>query len=342
MSTPTPQSRAATPLVAVVANGDAGRRRAPEIADAALAALPDWGVVVFSPTSAEQLSSVCAGLDAGRYHAAIVIGGDGTQHHALRGLRTSGVPLYPYPAGTANDLSRAMGLDGSWPQVRRLLAGFAVRAIDLIEANGIPFATVGGLGLGARVVADYNRSRRGLGGVLGENVYTYLTVKNTLLGRGTSTRVVLRTASHESQVDMLASFVCNQPTLGGNLHVARGALLDDGRIETLVIPAGGRVATLRHLVALRRAHRAPGCLSFAGQEVSFSSMDGAPLLVFGDGETLASAAEVAFRVQPGAASIFCEGSARQVGGVDESPDGDSSPRRRWTGEAANKGFHVFE
>ena len=145
--------------LAIMANPAAGRGRALALAQEARRALWGWPLELFVPETASELQEACRTLEPARFEAAIVIGGDGTINRALRGLTKSGVPLLPFPGGTANDLATELGIPADWEGVQRLVDARARAPMDLIEVNGVPFATVAGIGVGAELTELFNTRR---------------------------------------------------------------------------------------------------------------------------------------------------------------------------------------
>src|SRR5947209_1075246 len=122
-----------------------------------------WGrkCEFFLPRTLPELHSTVAHIQSSQYDAMVVVGGDGTQHQAIRGIRhfPNPVPLCTFPGGTANDLAHELGIHKDWEQAARILEKQKPELIDLIECNGVPFATVAGTGIGARLTREFNERR---------------------------------------------------------------------------------------------------------------------------------------------------------------------------------------
>ena len=72
-----------------------------------------------------------------------------------RSWRAPGVPLGVIPLGTGNDFARANGIPDDIAGALERIVRRSTRAIDLLEVNGRPFVTAGGIGIGA-----YSGARR--------------------------------------------------------------------------------------------------------------------------------------------------------------------------------------
>jgi diacylglycerol kinase family enzyme len=82
-----------------------------------------------------------------RFDAIVVGGGDGTVAHAAAALAGRDIPLGILPFGTLNLLARDLGIPSELDPAIAALAAAKPRAIDLGEANGIPFCCMATLGL---------------------------------------------------------------------------------------------------------------------------------------------------------------------------------------------------
>jgi diacylglycerol kinase family enzyme len=99
-----------------------------------------------------------------RLDAVIVGGGDGTIAHAAALLALNGPPLGIVPLGTLNLLARDLRIPTTLEDAIRVLAGAKPRAIDLGDANGMPFCCMATLGLVPMLgrVREKQRGRRPL------------------------------------------------------------------------------------------------------------------------------------------------------------------------------------
>ena len=90
----------------------------------------------------------------------LVAGGDGTVHHAVRGIAGSTTTLGIVPGGTGNDFAQALGLPVELePAIERALNAPPSR-VDLGRAAGVPFAGIAGVGIVADVLTYLDRFTR--------------------------------------------------------------------------------------------------------------------------------------------------------------------------------------
>jgi diacylglycerol kinase (ATP) len=246
----------------------------------------------------------------------IAAGGDGTINVAARGLAGSGVPLGIIPLGTANDLARELGIPRDLAAASARIAGGVAHPMDLVEANGVPFCTVGGLALVADTTLLVSRLKRVAPALrrvvdaIGGGVYR-LAATATLLGRrhlsaglhieyedaddGTT-----RTIHGEAH----ALFVANHRTLGGGLVLPVATDANDGVFELCVVPTRSRASLVVEFSKLSAGRPlAPGVLTVARARRAVVHTEATETFV-ADGEVLSSGAEFEIGVKAGALKIL--------------------------------------
>ncbi|MDP6343207.1 MAG: diacylglycerol kinase family lipid kinase [Alphaproteobacteria bacterium] len=177
----------------------------------------------------------------------IAIGGDGTINGVLNALVADGAMRNPnlrlsaVPAGTANELARAIGCHGDIEGAVRGIAGGRERRFDLLQAD------CGGLkggsnhryavlavswGGAAEIVHRINESRilKRLGGR-----FSYYV--NTLIVTLTYPNHTADLSIDGRRIDGLAHYsglICNMEVLGGGMRLAPGADHTDGIADLLL------------------------------------------------------------------------------------------------------------
>lgn len=101
------------PVAIVLANPHAGGGRARQSAVEALWALREAGVDarLALPATLQEMKEQAREACAGRPGAVLACGGDGTVHQVLQAAVPASTPLGIIPAGTGNDIARALGID---------------------------------------------------------------------------------------------------------------------------------------------------------------------------------------------------------------------------------------
>jgi diacylglycerol kinase family enzyme len=271
-----------------------------------------WEADLFRPSTPLELEETCAQLDKSCYQAAVVVGGDGSVNRALRGLLKSGVPLYPYPGGTANDLASSLGIKADWAQARRLLQDRSITERRLLEVNGVPFATIAGVGIGADVVREFNERRwrsravELLTNVAGSSIYTLLTMERIASGPSLHQPLHFVADSAVSDLDVIGAFVCNQRTLGGRFTIISRDECSSESFGGLVLTGTTRMSAVNHLVALRVGMRGVGAVPFAAERLTIAHSNKHPIQVFGDGEILLEAETLTFARAPLRLRLYCD------------------------------------
>ncbi len=203
--------------------------------------LPD-PAIVFTEAPGDATRLVRAGIQRGVEHV-IAVGGDGTVNEALNGFvdedaTAAGVTLSPIPAGTANELCRALGLLRGEDAAFRALAAGNRRLIDMIRVDcegldGKPVTRYGYLtaSFGAAAEISYRTSAsRFLKKLGGRFSYFAVTLMVTLTYQHRKVRLAIDGGPAETQT-LYAGLCCNAPNGGGGMLLAPGAALDDGILD---------------------------------------------------------------------------------------------------------------
>jgi diacylglycerol kinase family enzyme len=276
-----------------------------------------WGYRIedVAPRSREELGAILAGLDPREHAALLLAGGDGTINCALPHLLGKQVPLLPLPVGTANDLAVNLGIRYDWNVVQRLLDTGERARIDLIRVNQGLYATVGGMGVGAMLTHDINESRersptfKTLNKIIRSEMYTLMTARTIVFGSGFTHRVRISGEEldlpagerrRQREIESAVILVCNQSFLGGDLRITDASRNDDGSMEVFVGNVHTRLDLMRMLLDLKRGRHSTLSHVFSARRFSMEDVDGRPIMIFGDGETLLSSPRVDFSVERGA------------------------------------------
>ena len=240
------------PAACVAHVGSAAWERLPE----ALARLrPRFGRIPVYPAGDPGDAETLAAELAPEVEVLIVFGGDGTVHEVANGLPLGGDgPLVALlPAGTGNDLARALGLPPDPVAAATELAGARPRTIDLLDCG--PRRAANGVNAGFAAAATDTLSRP-VKKALGPAAYVVGGVKAGVNPPTWPARVEVDGRVVEGEA--LAVVVGNGGSFGGGRWLLPDADLGDGLLDVLVVPAGVSKARLaRHLA---RDRRLPGDL----------------------------------------------------------------------------------
>ena len=183
----------------------------------------------------------------------VVFGGDGTVHEVANGLPLTGDgPLIALlPAGTGNDLARAIGIPPDPVAAATELDGARPRALDLLDCG--PRRAANGINAGFAAAATEVLSRR-VKKALGPAAYLVGGVRAGVNPPTWPARVEVGGRVVEGEA--LAVVVGNGGSFGGGRWLLPDADVGDGLLDVLVVPAGVSKASLaRHLARDRRLPR---------------------------------------------------------------------------------------
>ncbi|HEY4021335.1 MAG TPA: YegS/Rv2252/BmrU family lipid kinase [Pseudonocardiaceae bacterium] len=189
--------------------------------------------------------AVAAGADV-----LVVLGGDGLAHTAVQACAGSPTALAVIPAGTGNDLARALATPAD-PLAATLLTADALRVghtrrIDLGRvAGGAWFATVLCAGFDSAVSERVNTLRW----PAGPRRYDLAIV--TELTKLKAKPLVVETDDATLRLDATMVSVGNSRFYGGGIPICPDAELDDGLFDVTVVGATHRRDLLRILPRLR-------------------------------------------------------------------------------------------
>jgi diacylglycerol kinase (ATP) len=269
--------------VAVLVSPAAGRGRATGVAESVLAEFTRAGhhVRVLPATTGAEAERQAADAVAAGVGAIATVGGDGTVHAALQAVAGTGTPLAVIPAGTGNDLVRAVGIPAEPLAAARAaaedLAAGTSRAMDLGRTAGRWWVTVLCCGFDSAVSDRANRLRW----PRGRRRYDVAVLAELARLRPIELTLTLDGESQTLPVTMVA--VGNTPWYGGGLNICPGADPADGLFDVTVVGAVTRLqlmrtkpllTTGRHIehpaITVHRAARvelaAPGVTTYADGE----------------------------------------------------------------------------
>jgi len=168
---------------------------------------------------------VARGVDA-----VVAVGGDGLVNMALQVVAATDIPLGVVPAGTGNDIARALDLNVTDPAtVADLLVEGSVREVDLGRASGRWFGGVLGSGFDSMVNERANR----MSWPHGRARYNVAIVAELRTFKPIPYTLELDGDPWETAAMLVA--IGNGPSYGGGMRVCPGASLDDGMLDITVL-----------------------------------------------------------------------------------------------------------
>lgn len=187
----------------------------------------------------------------------VAVGGDGTANETLNGLIgpdgrlvEPAAALCPIPAGTANELCRALGYLGDTARAYDAAAGTGSRAVDLlrVRCTGVDNRPVDRFGylivsVGGAAEISHRTSRSRWLKKFGEVAYLLMTPVVTL---GYRPRVVALSVDGAPATTrkIFTAMVANTENGGGGMKLAPGARFDDGVLDLIEVEDTSKIAIL--------------------------------------------------------------------------------------------------
>lgn len=233
--------------------------------------------------------------------AVVVAGGDGAirlvSDHAAR----AGVPLWHAPCGTENLFARAFGMTNDPAAIARAVESRRTRAIDLADADGVPFAIMASIGFDADVVHALAAMRRG---AISHWSYAAPIVRTLRSWRPGELRWEIDGERESLGRGMVV--VGNLRHYGARLNPAADAVDDDGLLDAVFIPADSAAALAPWIpllwTGLHRRH--PLLRERRGASVVLDSSAPALVQIDGDPAPLGAVSRVAIAVRRGALAVL--------------------------------------
>jgi len=168
----------------------------------------------------------------------VVVGGDGTAHHAAQGLAGTRCALAVVPLGTGNDLAATLGVPRELAAAVRHALSAPVRRIDLIRIGETVCIGYAGVGFDSEVARAVQQIRR----VPQPLVYPWAVIRTLARFEPPILKIVFDGGAWEGRA-MFAN-ACNLPRLGGGMRLAPAARIDDGLLDLVIVKAMSRRALL--------------------------------------------------------------------------------------------------
>ena len=198
---------------------------------------------------------------ASRFERVIAAGGDGTLSEVVCGLLSAGAPAKPtlglLPMGTGGDMARSLGIPRDPAAAIAVLGRGATRPLDAgriayTGLDGAPregwFVNEAGGGFSGAIVHRVEQGGKRLGP---SGDFLLATLGAIVRNEPMAARVrVDGEPFHEGPCVLVSA--ANGAWFGGGMHVAPGALLDDGRLDVTVIDGLTRREMFRKLPRLYR------------------------------------------------------------------------------------------
>ncbi len=215
----------------IISNPTAGKRGNKRCLDLAIGVFKENGAAfeIHETTYAGEAREIANRLTAVGEKEIIVVGGDGTLHEVLNGLRNPAeCKLGLIPAGTGNDFADAANIPRDAQEAARLILKGDTRATDYLELDGVRCMNIGGMGIDVDIL---ERCRKGK--MKGRLKYLMSLLRSVLSYKGWK---VSYEKDGERQEDLvLVAAACNGIQFGGGLKICPEADIEDGKMDVVVV-----------------------------------------------------------------------------------------------------------
>jgi diacylglycerol kinase family enzyme len=284
-------------VVLLNAQADGGRARALRRPIEAWLAHNAPGVSLLVPPNTEAAQATLMVLAPCTRVA--LVGGDGTLHAMLPALMRNGHRVGLVPAGSGNDVARAIGVAGlRWPEALAYALHAPTAPIDLgqieVGADLRYFVSSCSVGFDAAVTA---RSLSAPAWLAGRNRYLWATLRELVHAAPRELRIWADGRPVHDGPALLAAML-NTPTYGCGIPAVPTARLNDHWLDLLLAGDVGRIRALTLLPRLLRGRhmRAEGVSLHSFRKLLIEADQ--PLPLAADGEALPSAARLTVQLLP--------------------------------------------
>jgi diacylglycerol kinase (ATP) len=285
--------------IAVLTNPTSGRGKGGRIGEVVLPRLRDAGYDVSALTGrdADEALDLARQVVADGVETLVVIGGDGMVHLAAQALAGSATRLGLVPAGTGNDVARALDLPRKDPAgCTDVIIGGRERVIDLARIGHRYFVTV----LAAGFDAIVNERANEMTWPRGQMRYNLATLAE--LRTFSPIPYVLEVDGEQHRFEAMMVAVGNTSSFGGGMRITEGAVMDDGLLDVVAIMPMTKLELVRTFPKLFSGTHVqhPKYRHFAGRSITVAAPG---IVAYADGERM-SALPLTVEVVPQALRVL--------------------------------------
>lgn len=257
--------------------------------------------------STDGTTDICALMtDATKFDAVVASGGDGTVATVCHQLANTGIPVLPFPAGTANLLALNLMSPNEPHALAKILRHGTTLDFDLgeveIEGKKFGFSLMAGGGYDATIMEKAKPHKRLLGPL------AYFSAAATNIAPRTSKLTITLDGERTVETEGLCVLAINFSKIQFDISVTHGNHPRDGRLDIAILKGQTALDLIPAVWAafLDRGGEFPG----RTDSVEFHSCTEAhvvadpPMEVQYDGEAIRLTTPFTVRVLPGAARII--------------------------------------
>ena len=224
----------------IIYNPIAGKKRASKNLEVVKKIFQDRGVAfeTHQSQSASECTKIARQLSEQGECEFIVLGGDGTLHEVLNGLSDpSKCTLGLVPSGTGNDFAEKVGIPLDAEKATLKILDGEVKDTDYLIVGDYRSMNVAGIGMDVDVLERCQKGK-----LKGKPKYVLSLLQSLFAFKGYT--VVVEKDGKEETHEALIAAVCNGGLFGGGIPICPDAVVDDGKINVVVVDCIGGVFKL--------------------------------------------------------------------------------------------------
>jgi YegS/Rv2252/BmrU family lipid kinase len=185
---------------------------------------------VFETTCRGEAQDIVKKLtEGGEEIKLVIVGGDGTLHETLNGIAEPEKCLLGIiPAGTGNDFAEAAKIPLDAKEAARLILEGEAKPTDYLEMGGVRCMNVAGMGIDTEILQRCERGR-----MKGKLKYLISLLQSVLSFKGW--QIKFKQGEETVELNTLVTAACNGQQFGGGLKICSEAVIDDGKIDVVVV-----------------------------------------------------------------------------------------------------------
>lgn len=270
--------------IAVLTNPTSGKGRGGRIGDVVIPRLTDAGYQVRALVGrdADEAQDLARTAVADGIETLVVIGGDGMVHLATQAVAGSSTRLGLVPAGTGNDVARALDLPRKDPAAATdVIIGGKERAVDLARIGNRYYVTV----LAAGFDAIVNERANDMSWPKGRMRYNIATLAE--LRTFSPIPYVVEVDGEQHRFDAMMVAVGNTSSFGGGMRITEGAVMDDGILDVVAIMPMTKLELIRTFPKLFTGSHVnhPKYRHYSGKRITVAAPG---IVAYADGERMAA------------------------------------------------------
>lgn len=235
-------------MLHLIVNPNSSKGKAEKVLAEAEKKLQSEGVEydVFRSTRRGEIAEHVRSLTEEGEQVLIAVGGDGTLNEVVRGIADPARTILGLiPAGTGNDFAATAGIPEGAEAVDLILHS-EPKFTDYLECGNARSINIAGLGIDVDILERCERKKHG-----GAKSKYYRSLLVSLMKYKAMKMKVVVDGEEREHSSLLAA-VCNGTMFGGGIPICPPAVLDDGKLDLVIVDCPKRWKLPYYLVLLKK------------------------------------------------------------------------------------------